>query len=194
MSDPFYQLTASGAYVKLNEGSRSLHVNGYSVARGEQEWPSTARMTVGKGKLTADVIATAFASLILISTRLANAMSAAAFTGWRSAPVRFDRDEVEPFKYQVLSVSGRCGAIKHELSSRGRRPSRMPGKMLDVAIGTCFDLESWDTSDLFMPMNSGETFITDRVRLLFGDFDMTGVEIVPLTKTERIVRVSKIEP
>ena|SRR6266849_4652947 len=181
-----YELTGSTDQVFLGSRWRGRHdINGFEIARSEAALPSAVEFVRGSGECRADIIGTGFASLYLISTRLVEGLNAERISGWRATPVRFEDGTAPDGAFHALSVTGRCGPIRYELSEVVEK--QRGGNLTRWWKGAYFDSETWDGSDIFTPVDVGTVFLTSRVRELLYLYDLDGVRLIPLSAVERMI-------
>ena len=99
-----------------------LDVGGQAaLALGEIDPPAELRFTHAGGRRFTDVLNATSGQLMLLSTRVCEAMMP--FSGWRPLPaVVVAADGSERRDYAVLCVEGRSGPIDDELSERVTLP------------------------------------------------------------------------
>jgi hypothetical protein len=133
-----------------------------------------------------DVIRTTFAAPIVVHQRVIDILLAAKFSGWSTYPVEVCTKDGEILTdYKGLSITGRCGPIQNERSTKIDRI--LPGGIFPVWLGLYFDPATWDGSDVFMPAGkTGWIFVSAEVK---GAFERAKVKNIVFTPSERIERL-----
>lgn len=181
-----YELLGHGDQAFLSPQFRGRQdINGFAIARGEAELPEDVTFAGRKAGFRGDIIATGFASLYLISSRLAEGLKVEGMSGWRSAPVRFEGGSPVDGAFHTLSVVGRCGPIRHELSEVSEH--RDGRNVRRYWRGAYFDPETWDGSDMFTPIDRGTLFVVSKVREFLRRHDLHGIRLVPLDSVEEFI-------
>lgn len=86
---------------------------------------------------------------MIVSARVLQILREHGFTGWSTYPVTvFDKQGSALEGYAGLAITGRCGPVDIARSSIVLR--EYPGGWFPMFLGRFFDLDSWDSSDLFM--------------------------------------------
>jgi hypothetical protein len=84
-----------------------------------------------------------------------------------------------------LGVTGRCGLIDTSMSRRVQLEPLAPGGgVVSGWRGWCFDPESWDTSDLFIPSGTLAVCVTDDVRRALLDAGVTNCQFERMSEIE----------
>ena len=117
------------------------------------------RFRVVQGSRWPDLIATDAIVLYLVSARFRKVLRDAGISGWHSR--RVEVADVVSRDYELLVVTGRCGAIDDGCSVQSPRQNRS-GVAYTVWTGLFFDPATWDGSDVFSPADSGLIFMTQR--------------------------------
>lgn len=182
--DKTFHIFGFGDYAVVSPRTRHLHLDTFSIGRGEAELPPDISFVRGEGRCKADIIGTGSVSLYLFSSQLIQVFRAENVTGWYSTPVRFDDETASYGEYQALSVVGRCGAIDFARSRLVEK--RKADRKEKWWRGLYFDPESWDGSDIFTPAGTAHVFMVARVAELLRLCDIDGATLVALSAVERI--------
>ena len=128
------------------------------------------------------VVWTGDPAVVLFHESLLNRLEIAGITGWHAYPVRVHgRDGQEIAGYAGLSITGRCGELKKDLSEQVIEQT--PFDELELRFkGRYFDPSTWDGSDVFTPsVPSYYRFLTQRARRTLTHAGIKNVRFVPLT-------------
>ena len=129
-----------------------------------------------------NVIWTGDPAVVLLHESLLEQLEVHRITGWRAYPVRLHgRDEQEVEGYAGLSITGRCGELKDDLSEQVI--DQTPFDELELRFkGRYFDPSTWDGSDFFTPSTpTYYRFLTRRARRALARAGIKNVRFVPLT-------------
>jgi hypothetical protein len=141
------------------------------------------------GKNAYDFVYTSSLSVRLISRRVEDLLRVNGFTGWTTFPARlFGVRHIELEGYSGLSITGRCGPIDPRKGALRAWPTNhlknkhaneatlscydRPTTPFSTLVGTYFDENTWDGSDLFLPGDWSSVFITQQVRDAFTNANM----------------------
>jgi hypothetical protein len=146
--------------------------------------PLRCRHFLGSHELT-DALFTGFASLLLISQSLQDAMATAGLTGWRTFPVDlYDGETHIEGKYAGLSFVGRCGPILPPTGPALTDFPQLPS--FPRYRGLYFEESSWDGSDFWCSTDdTAYRFVTNRARSLFEEVCPGCLRFTPLAEVER---------
>jgi hypothetical protein len=132
------------------------------LARGErQDWPDFYHKD---GKNEVDLYRTNVFGLSVVSKGFVDAMMGADLEGFLFTSLRvLTSDRSTPLSGPLfgLSILGRSGPIRDELSQIGKRRNRHDVEY-SVRIGRNFDEHTWDGSDLFFPEDTMMPVLSER--------------------------------
>jgi hypothetical protein len=134
-----------------------------AILRGEEAPKGVMPFGWASGaSIPSDIVWTDALFPILISRQVRSSL--AEITGWTSHPVSLLDPNGRGFAdYHLLTVLGRCGPIDFTQSILEQK--KYPRGTFPEYRGLFFDQDSWDRSDIFMPVNRiGFIFITDAAR------------------------------
>jgi hypothetical protein len=139
-------------------------VDTFALTRGEVTPSRPILVKHDRGATLYDVIWTTNAAPVIISDRAARLLEENQVSGWSTYEVDLrDRDGDVIDGYSGLSVLGRCGPIRDDLSPSIE--AVYPGGRTKRRLGWRFDPDTWDGSDIFVPSDgSAVKFVTDSVR------------------------------
>ena len=121
-------------------------------------------------------------ALLLVSNAFTDALGAARCTGWDSIPVSLETVGGKPLGHQrLLLVTGVSGPLMHGTTPTDPTRPRW-------AIGSTFDPESWDGSDLFLPGPSLGAVFSQRARDALVAAKLKGMRFSPLDQVQNYVR------
>lgn len=163
----------------LRLSSRDLLDDPAGIARAEVKVTAPITFVREEGTETMDLVGTAYVVLFLVSDRFIRVLREGGFTGWGTFPVHLERVEgATPDGHRGLVVTGRCGPIDDELSQEAIVPPPFPGGRSSRQLrGLCFQPETWDGSDVFMPKSGGWVFVVEEVKDALEAAGMTNVEL-----------------
>lgn len=140
------------------------------------------------GSKAFDLISCGFSHIYLISEKVVNLLVKENVTGWDSYEVKaYDKEGYLLEGYRGLSITGKCGPIKNELSKKELMPPRVPwANSYSAYIGLYFDPETWDGSDVFSPGETHHIFTSEKVKLLFENQHVSSVFFTPISKMENL--------
>ena len=131
-----------------------------------------------------DVIWTGNVAPILVSDKVVELLTAEGVSGWGTYAVELrDKTRATVEGYSGFVVYGRCGPIRDELSPVV--DVMRPGGITQMYKGWHFDHETWDGSDIFMPIMGGIRFARDLVRRLFVRHKIRNVKFIKATEDIR---------
>ncbi|MFN8149665.1 MAG: hypothetical protein U0R24_00875 [Solirubrobacterales bacterium] len=149
----------------LRLSSRELLHNDLALLRGEVQPSEPIEFVRDEGSDARDWVGTTYATLQLVSPKFLRLLDEHGFTGWTTFPVELALDISQALEgYRGLAITGRCGRIEEEMSERITLPPPVPqGHSRPGLRGLCFEPDSWDGSDLFMPEDSAWVLATEQV-------------------------------
>lgn len=179
--------------VRVRTREKGAFLDDEEVTRAERIPDAPIQFVVDEGKKQFDLIGTTLAIPKIVSSRLIEILNDNNFTGWSTYPVEISQKDGSRIEdYSGLAVSGRCGPIDDSLSERVvLEPLAPGGAAMDGLKGWLFHPESWDGSDLFMPIDSRAIFMTKRVRDALVAGGMTNVKLDPITELETMILPTK---
>lgn len=184
--DRLYKLGRARKRTSLHVAPREPdEIDDFAILRGEirpQKPLVFEYMKGASGSTPRDLVSTSLVSLRLISDRVISVLRE--FSGWGTYPVEVYGKKGERIPgYHGLAVTGRCGPIDDSRSRPAVYPPAVPqGRPTLVWIGLYFDPETWDGSDVFLPEDSANIFVTEAVKEAFEKAKITNVEFTPLTQ------------
>jgi hypothetical protein len=133
---------------------------------------------------------TTYAAVNLVSDRLLAILRERGFSGWTTFPIQISLDDGRALQgYAGFAITGRSGPIDDRFSESAIRPPPVRGGHSGrVLRGLCFDPESWDGSDIFMPEGYAGTFVVEAVKDALEEAAVSNVEFRRLSEIERIWR------
>lgn len=169
----------------LSSGGRALRVSSRdllddpaAIARAEVKVSAPITFVREEGSEAMDLVGTTYAVLFLVSDRFIRVLHQSRFTGWGTFSVDLEGVEgITPDGHRGFVVTGRCGPIMDELSQSVIVPPPVPGGRSSRQLrGLCFQPETWDGSDVFMPESGGWVFVVEEVKDALEAAGMTNVE------------------
>lgn len=89
----------------------------------------------------------------LISDRVKDIFESNGLTGWKSFPVKvYNKKKEEVLGYNGFSITGRTGPIYKKEKHLFKKRYAPTGPLVDTYKGIFFDLNGWDGSDFFLPV------------------------------------------
>lgn len=160
----------------------------YEIARGDVEvrTPLIFDQMVGcSGDAICDLVTTSLVDVRIVSGRLLAALGP--FSGWGAFPVEvYDKRGKYVPDLHGLKTTGRCGSIDNSRSQPEWRPPRAKGGMAyRVWVGLYCDSQTWDGSDLFMPLDTALILVREPVKASLERAGITNVRFVRATEFER---------
>lgn len=141
-----------------------------------------------------DVIATTYGILLLLNDRVLNVLRDEGVTGWTTYPVTVtDKKEVQIEGYHGFAVTGRCGCLDDTRRQLiWKPPHRADLPAYQVWKGLYFDEETWDGSDIFCPMGTGDIpprkcamlLVVERVKHALEKARVTNARFGPVSEFE----------
>jgi len=137
-----------------------------------------------QGKKPYDLISCGFVQLI--SEKLKNLLVENNITGWKTYPIKiYDKKGNSLKDYFGLSITGKCGSIINEKSENRTMPPMVSGgPTYEARIGLFFDESKWDGSDIFSPMGTYYIFVSEEVKTLIKQNNITNVHFEPISELE----------
>lgn len=167
----------SGGAIRVK--TRTLLRNSVEIGLGEAPVPDGLTFVHAEGIRAFDLIGTGYAVITIVSEHFLDVLRRCAATGWRSVLVRIElKDARELNGYSWLIVDGRSGPVDDRLSVAGE-----PEPWLK---GMCFDPDSWDGSDLFVPRDTAAICMVERVRDQLVASGVSNVRLTRLADVERL--------
>ena len=137
------------------------------------------------GKKWTDVLAPSSASMYIVSNKFINLMEEKEIVGWSKYPIKiFDKKGNEVFGYNGFSVTGRCGKVDLSKSKIVKKRLMSTSPLSEYYRGLHIDLETWDGSDFFIPEDSLHIIITDRVKHILENNNISNLDLKNLTDLE----------
>lgn len=138
-----------------------------------------------QGKKPMDIIGCGWSYIYAISPKFESILDE--FKGLKLYKTNYVGKTGDLTDYKILSVTGRCGEIKNELSEKRLMPPIVPwGKEYEAHFGLYFDIDTWDGSDFFVPAGSYRTFITEKVKEKLDKAQLSNLHIVPISEIENV--------
>ena len=164
------------------------------IERGDVTPTEPLRFHHDQGGRLTDVIGTTSAT-VLYSDRIVGALGTGGFTGWDTYPVEVYDEHGDLVRgYHGLVVTGRSGPLVDSLSPVMERAPFVPdGPIPLVRVGIRFLPETWDGSDVFRPLGTGFTLVTQEVRDALAAVKPTNLELTRITEIENLVFGDELE-
>ncbi len=157
------------------------------VALGKRQVTRPIGLRPMSGSLAADLMGTTWAVVNLMSDSLTRLLSSAAPEGWYPFPVELQLRGGEPLTgYHGLSITGRTGPIRQDLSVDAILPPVPGGQAVPGMRGWCFDPQSWDGSDVFSPEGAAAFCVTEAVADVLLTSGLTGMRIERMSEIEEV--------
>ena len=157
-----------------------------ALATGQWRPADPIKFAQCEGTLWCDFVGTTRAAITLISTRVFDAFSAAAVTGWEAVPIVLTNADGEQLSnYRLLVVTGLSGPIDN---SRSIAISRVvPGNPKGASVwkGLFFEEGRWDGTDLFSPAGTALVCVSLKVKSILERISATNIDLVSLVDFER---------
>lgn len=162
-------------------------VETYALTRGESRPRDPVVVKHDQGGTLYDVIWTTNVAPLIVSTRVVELLETNKVSGWGSYDVELIAKSGERVDgYVGLSINGRCGPIRDELSPVV--DAIYPGRRTQRHLGWYFDTKSWDGSDMFVPSDgSVVVFITDPVRRILDKGKVGNLSLRRASEVRRIL-------
>lgn len=146
--------------------------NGYDALKGELHPGSHFTFKRNMGKNPFDLIIGASPLIYLVSEKVVQLFLENKITGWLSYSTKIATENFSSNSYKLLGIKGRCGDVNY-----GEKILKPFGINTGVEkfkrIGISFDLNSWDGSDIFLANGRGYKFVTERVKNLLEQENVT---------------------
>ncbi len=161
----------------------------WKLIKGEYESISLpVKFKQVSGKNQCDILDTGWVSLLLISEKMKKLLESYNLTGWNTYPIELsDKDDNPLTGYYGLSITGRSGAIdykKCEIIERQMRPNAPIGK---YRKGLAIELETWDGSDFFLPLDSFYILVTEKAAKAIKKESLTNLRLIKSSDVETLV-------
>jgi len=158
-----------------------IDVDPWAVTRGEARI-DVLRCECDEGRDALDLVGTTSAVLVLLSSRVIDALERGGFRGLRALPVEITCRGSAVDGYHCLAVDGRCGPVGHgEVVMPPFVPS---GEPIEGWRGLYFDPKSWDGNDVFCPAGTGHVLVTEAVRATLTALGATNIDFTRITEWE----------
>jgi hypothetical protein len=158
----------------------------YQLFKGKMELDEPIKFKPNIGKKIYDLIGSGYSGINLFSNKVINILKENNISGWKTYPCEiYDWDSNIIDGYSIFSVTGRCSAIDYSKSEKIMiQPLSPKGKPVEGIRGLYFEPNSWDESDIFTPENSKFTIVTEKVKRLFENYNISNVTFKKLTEYE----------
>ncbi len=160
-----------------------------ALKRAEVSPSEPIRFHHDEGTRLYDLIGTTDAVLDLVSDRFVAVLSDNDFSGWRTYEIEIYDDAGRSVPgYHGLSATGSCGPIDDALSPVMPVAPPIPqGETLPHRLGLRFHPETWDGSDVFVPVGTAHLMMTEPVRDALAKAKVTNVRLDRITEVEMLV-------
>ncbi len=141
------------------------------------------------GKNSYDFLLAGFSFIYLISSRVKNLLLENGFTGWKEKKVEvYSNGKKQLADYSGLAIVGKCGPIINELSVKKQvEPPVSFGNSYEAYFGLYFDEKSWDGSDIFSPTGKHNIFVTEKVRNVLVQHNVSNIDFTPISDVENMM-------
>ena len=125
-----------------------------------------------------DIIDTGWPSLFLISSEFRDFLIGNSFRGWKTFEVEvLDKKNNLIKGYYGMSVTGRCGKIYFDRSEIVEKKFSEQGTVGKYYKGIHFNINEWDGSHFFIPVDYFGIFISGQVVTSLKKFKFTNINI-----------------
>lgn len=163
----FYEIEYGGKYSEIFI-SLNKQYDEYKLKTGLQNILTTTEINITSGKRFYDILRLQIVGNFAISKKVMLLLVNNNISGYIATPIKI-RDRQE--EYYLLQITGKCGQINRpEISG--------PVKGYD------FDLETWDGSDIFCPIDSLVTLCNEKVKKIFNDNNVSNIEFTKIDEVE----------
>lgn len=159
----------------------------YPILRGQAKPNTPPAFEVAGGDRVVDLVGTGYAGVYLISPAFRDLLTANAFTGWDTVEAILEGDTSNVLTgFRLLTVTGRAGPIEDSRSQRAILRAPSDGSSQSGWRGLLFDPETWDGSDLFLPLNTAHIIARANVREAIMATRLSNVAFERITEVERL--------
>lgn len=192
MSETFYSLSRGYKRGSLHASMSHKEYDAESVFYGT--YPNKViNLSYLQGKKPFDMVGCGWGFIYALSPIFVSFLKSVGFTGWKSYPVKYEGKFGSLDGYEILSVTGRCGKIRHDLSEKRVMPPRVSwADSYEAYFGLYFDIDSWDGSDIFCPKGTYHIFITQKVKDALDRAKFSNMDIRPISEMENIDKSFKL--
>jgi hypothetical protein len=137
------------------------------------------------GRKFCDILDTGWPSLYLISDHLKTSLINNKITGWETFKIKLlGKNNKTIDGYSGFSITGHCGPIDYSKSKPIYKRIFDEGPLWKYRKGYCFDINTWDGSDFFIPNKSFQILITEKTRNLLKEKKHTNISIEKIDNIE----------
>ncbi len=144
------------------------------------------------GKKMRDILDNRSVSFFLISDRLKKVLEDNNITGWKCYPIIiYDKKGNLVEGYNGFSVTGRSGEMLYDTPSG--ETDNFSTWQRSKGVGRHFNINTWDGTDIFNPINTNMIIVTEKVINLLKEHHITACTYVKLPdygnhKKDKVIR------
>jgi hypothetical protein len=125
--------------------------------------------------------------IVIISEKFKSVLEVNNVSGWRTFAINlFDKGKKVINGYYWFIVMGKCGPLDRTKGEVVERDNIGNTGVYRVRIGTFFDNQTWDGSDIFRPEKTGCFFMTEKAKKIIEENGITNAAYTRITEMENM--------